>query len=286
MFLGYNTNGFAHHHLYDAVTILAEIGYAGIALTPDVHHLNPYVYGLDYKREAEEFFVGHERLGLRWVFETGARFVLDPRRKHFPTLLTSDPAGVRKRIEFLSRCILMADRFTADCVSLWSGAAEPDRDSEIQMRQLADLLRRLADYAADHEQRLAFEPEPGMFIDTMDKFAELYDRVKHPAFGLTIDVGHLVCNGELPVSKHLIQWKEVLWNVHIEDMRAGIHDHILFGEGDVDFADVFAGLRAAEYSNGVYVELSRHSHAAVTTSQKAWDFLQPYMTDHSERGIG
>ncbi len=42
-----------------------------------------------------------------------------------------------------------------------------------------------------------------MFIDTMDKFAELHARVNHPAFGLTLDVGHLVCNGELPVSKFL-----------------------------------------------------------------------------------
>ena len=65
------------------------------------------------------------------------------------------------------------------------------------------------------------------------------------AFGLTVDVGHLVCNGELPVSKFLTEWKNVLWNVHIEDMKSGVHDHLMFGEGDVDFADVFAGLRAA-----------------------------------------
>src|SRR5687767_15422333 len=67
------------------------------------------------------------------------------------------------------------------------------------------------------------EPEPGMFIDTMDKFAELHAKVNHPAFGLTLDVGHLVCNGELPVSEHLVRWKDWLWNVHIEDMRSEEH---------------------------------------------------------------
>jgi sugar phosphate isomerase/epimerase len=146
------------------------------------------------------------------------------------------------------------------------------------MLRLVESCKRLADYAASRNVRLAFEPEPGMFIDTMDKFAELHAKVNHPSFGLTVDVGHLVCNGELPVSKFLADWKHVLWNVHIEDMKAGVHDHLMFGEGEVDFADVFSGLRAANYSGGIYVELSRHSHDAVNTARKAKTFLDPYLS--------
>ena len=53
---------------------------------------------------------------------------------------------------------------------------------------------------------LAFEPEPGMFIDRMDKFAELHRKIVRPEFGLTLDVGHLHCQGELPIETHLRQW--------------------------------------------------------------------------------
>ena len=41
MFLGYNTNGLAHHGLFDAVELLAEIGYRGVAITIDHNALPP-----------------------------------------------------------------------------------------------------------------------------------------------------------------------------------------------------------------------------------------------------
>jgi sugar phosphate isomerase/epimerase len=277
MFLGYNTNGFAHHRLEDAVEILAELGYRGMAITPDVHHLDPFAPDLPARvATLRERLASHN---LRCVIETGARFLLDPRRKHQPTLLSPTTDERQKRIAFLEDCVAYAGRgdLQADCVSFWSGTPADDAPPSKLMSRLGEGCRHLSDWAAVNGVRLAFEPEPGMFIDTMDKFAELHARVNHPAFGLTIDIGHLVCNGELPVSKFLADWKRVLWNVHIEDMRAGVHDHLMFGEGEVDFADVFAGLKAAGYEGCVYVELSRHSHDAVNTARKAKQFLDPYL---------
>ena len=41
MYLGYNTNGFAHHTTSDAVAVLHEIGYESVAVTLEHHHLDP-----------------------------------------------------------------------------------------------------------------------------------------------------------------------------------------------------------------------------------------------------
>jgi sugar phosphate isomerase/epimerase len=66
-------------------------------------------------------------------------------------------------------------------------------------------------------------------------------------------------------------------------MWAGVHDHLMFGTGEVNFQDVFAGLAAANYRNGVYVELSRHSYDAVSTARTTKVFLDAYFTGSGEQ---
>ena len=77
MLLGYNTNGFAHHRLEDALVILAELGYRSVALTLDYHALNPYAPDVREQRARVKDLLREH--GLRSVIETGARFLLDPR---------------------------------------------------------------------------------------------------------------------------------------------------------------------------------------------------------------
>jgi len=74
------------------------------------------------------------------------------------------------------------------------------------------------EYAAERQVRLAFEPEPGMLIETLSDFEELTQRVDDPCFGLTVDIGHLQCLGETPISQFLTPWGDRIFNVHIEDI--------------------------------------------------------------------
>lgn len=276
MWIGYNTNGFAHHRLEDALAILADLGYQGVALTLDYHSVNPY----DPDLPGQLVRIGGllERLHLRCVIETGARFLLDPWRKHQPTLLDPDETLRQRRRDFLLRSLSVARELRAEVVSFWSGTPPSDEPRATLLRRLADECRRLADHAADLGLRLAFEPEPGMFIASLDEFAELEGQVRHPAFGLTVDVGHLHCLGETPVADKLTAWSHLLWNLHVEDMRRGVHEHLQFGEGEMDFGPIFKALKQIGYSHGVCVELSRHGHDAVHTARHALTFLRPFLT--------
>src|SRR4051812_10958384 len=105
MLLGYNTNGFAHHRLEDALAILAELGYRSVAITLDHHALNPFDPDLPRQLAAVKELL--RKLKLRSVIETGARFLLDPRHKHQPTLV-GPTAYAGARGTFLRRAVDIA----------------------------------------------------------------------------------------------------------------------------------------------------------------------------------
>ncbi len=272
MRLGYNTNGFAHHRFEDALKVLADLGYESIAITLDYQALNPF--DGDWRRQTESVRRLLEDLRLRSAVETGARFLLDPGRKHQPTLLSPTPEERGRRLDFLRRATDVAQILGSDALSFWSGTPSASEPDDLLWERLIDGCSSLLDHAREREVRLAFEPEPGMFIDTMARFGRLKERLPDPLFGLTLDIGHLHCQGEVPISDYLRQWKDLLWNVHIEDMRGGVHEHLMFGEGEIDFKPVLQTLKEIGYAGGVHVELSRHGYDAVRTARQAQHFLR------------
>jgi len=272
--LGYNTNGFAHHDLFDAIALLAEIGYRSVAITIDHGALAP---SGDWRGQLRRLGSNLEHYGMRSVIETGARFLLSADHKHEPTLMSATLGGRAHRLEFYMHAIRCAAELGSDCVSLWSGTLRQPMPHGEAMARLASDLGDLAHYAAGAGVTLGFEPEPGMFVDSMARFSELLALVDAPNLKLTLDVGHLQCQGELPIAEQVRRWGPRLVNVHLEDMRRGRHEHLMFGEGEIDFPPVLQALAQVGYQGGIHVELSRHSHEAPDAARRAYAFLQPIM---------
>ena len=275
MRLGYNTNGFTDHRLEDAIAILAEIGYQSVAVTLESNLLDPPdPRGVACAVERLKPLV--DRGGLGVTIETGSRFILDPRRKHQPTLLSGSEDDRRTRLEFLKAAVDVAAEVGAESVSLWSGTADDNANVGELFARLTIGLTELLDHAASRGVRLSFEPEPGMFIDTMAKFGQLYREMAHPQFGLTLDVGHVYCLVDGLPDELIQQWRNVLWNVHMEDMRRDVHEHLMFGAGEMDFAPIFQALHEIDYPGPVHVELPRHSHNAVEVARRSFEFLRRF----------
>lgn len=273
MRIGYNTNGLAHHSLTAAIELLAGIGYRSVAITIDHAVLNPY--GKHFELEVHEAQTLLNDHGMTSVIETGARYLLDPQHKHEPTFLAENASDRSRRIDFLRHAIDIAFSLESDCVSLWSGRSPAGMDVHDAMQRLAEGLHVVLEHAALEGMAIAFEPEPGMLINTMASYEKLLALVDSPLFKLTLDIGHLHCLGETPIADVIHPWHERLVNVHIEDMRVGVHEHLMFGEGEIDIPPVIAALCDVGYDGPLNVELSRHSHLGPTAAKQAFEFLNP-----------
>lgn len=254
----YNTNGLQSHRLEDALELLGELGYHGVGLTLDHMHLDPLRAGPGEVGRVKRLLQQHR---LACVVETGARFLLDPRRKHLPALVSQDPLARMRRVDLLLRSLEVAAGLGAEALSLASGPLEPGQDPEVAWRFLVEGVREVAQKAHELEVRLSFEPEPGHLLDTLAGWRALRDDV--PDLLLTLDVSHVsVAAPEGSVVEAIRAHAEWLGVVHLEDCPRGRHEHLPFGEGDLDLPPVLAALREARFGGLCAVELSRHSHAA------------------------
>jgi len=284
--LAYNTNGLSHHRIADALRMLRDLGYEGVAITPDAGQLDP----CDPKPgEAASVRALAEDLGLALAVETGARFLLDPRRKHRPTLLEESATDRARRADFLRRSIDLAAELGASVVSLWSGAA-PDgvdacRDAERIWDRLCAEIHPLLRHAKECGVGLAFEPEPGMFVERPADYLELLRRLGDPGaeLGLCLDVGHLLVTGDLPVGRVIRECGPRIVHVHLDDIAGGVHEHKMFGQGDLDLPEALLALEEIGFRGLAAVELSRDAHRGAQAAEEAMGHLRRALKESAQR---
>jgi L-ribulose-5-phosphate 3-epimerase len=281
MLLGFSTNGIGDVDPLDALPVLRDLGYRSLAITLDHHTLHPAAADIaariDLWREA---LAG---AGLACVIETGARHLLDRTVKHEPTLVTSDRAGRDRRVAFTRAAIDIAADLGAGCVSLWSGIGRDAADDATMLARLTDGLAAIVDHAKRRGVVVAFEPEPGMVVDTLARAERVFAALGRPAgLRLTVDIGHLECMGERPFATTLAPWRGLIANVHVDDMLACRHEHLPLGAGDVDFAAAVGALAAVGYRGGLHVELPRQSHCWLDTARRAAAILAPLLALHPQ----
>ncbi|MFF4245517.1 sugar phosphate isomerase/epimerase family protein [Streptomyces sp. NPDC001822] len=270
---GYGTNGLTDLRLDDALGLLADLGYDGVGLTLDHMHLDPMAPDLAARTRRVAGRLAD--LGLGVTIETGARYVLDPRRKHGPSLLDPDPEARAARTALLVRAVDVAAELGAHAVHCFSGITPPDTGTDTAWERLTEALTPVLDAAGAAGVPVAIEPEPGHLLATLQDFHRLRTLLGDPGpLGLTLDIGHCQCLEPAPPVECVKEAAPWLCHVQIEDMRRGTHEHLPFGEGEIDFPPVLEALAATGYSGLTVVELPRHSHAGPELARQSIDFLR------------
>jgi sugar phosphate isomerase/epimerase len=273
----YNTNGCSNHRLSDAIDLIASSGYDGIALTLDWHHFDPFQE--DWVGEAKRLAHRLSDAGLGSVIETGARFLLDPGQKHEPTLVTADAEERLRRIAFLKRAVQIGDILGSEAVSFWAGVPKVSVSAEDAYPWLVEGTAAVTRYADELGVTAAFEPEPGMLIETVPEYIELKRHVEEEGgpLMLALDVGHLWVTDEMDPAAAPQQYKEHLCTAAIEGMNKGVHLHLPLGEGDMDLAAVLQGFHRIGFERLLCVELSRESPRAHEAIPQSINWLKEHI---------
>ena len=273
MLLGYTTSGLSQHALFDAVRLVGEIGYGSIAISID-HNTFPFGDNTERIKQVRELLAEFE---MQSVIEVDPPYMLDPKMKGEPSLVSAQASDRQRRIDLIRHAIDIAVQLESECVSVDSGRLRDEVDHAVALDRLTESLDQVMSHAAQAEVSIAFEPEPGMFVDTVARYERLMQWSQHPLFRLTLDVGHLYCQGEVPIADYIRRHASRIVNVHLADMQAGVHRHLMFGEGEMDFFPILLSLGENGYQGGLHVQLGRLAAEGPLVAARAFEYLAPLL---------
>ncbi len=129
----------------------------------------------------------------------------------------------------------------------------------------------VCEFAAAQGVVVTLEPQNHTVVNNLNTTAGGIAWVRelgHPALRLMLDVFHMDCEQENPVTG-LADAREVLWHVHFADRERRVP-----GEDGIDFPGVVAALRVQGYARFVTVEIKR-APDALSAARRSADYLRP-----------
>ncbi len=142
-------------------------------------------------------------------------------------------------------------------------AGTPKRTGDVaEWLRMVARTRELVAVAEAHGVTLAEEFEPGFIVGSTADLLRLFDAIPSPNLAANLDLGHVFLCDPDPLAA-IRQLGGRIAHGHVENMKAGVHDHLLPHEGDMDLPAYLRALRDAGFTGGLALDLYRHDYEAV-----------------------
>lgn len=225
--LSYSTFGLTNLSFLDSIDVVDKAGYAGIELSFHRDQFNPFEITDDYLHVIKKRFA---EIGVVPACVATASHFFTPSRPHEPSLMNVDLAGRKRRINLVRRGIDVARKLDVSLVTFGSGFVRDDHVANPSINPqelLADSIHQcLKSIHDDEDITLLIEPEPGMFIETVEQGLNLVDQVNSPKFQLHLDLCHMYC-GEKDYISALAEAAPRTRYLHISDAQEGYNLKII-----------------------------------------------------------
>lgn len=273
MKFAYSTNAYTEFPLSVAIYQVARAGFDGVEILADIPHLNPLLAPPQKVRRLARLC---ERLGLgisNVNVNTNLALSNEDPEGFRPSLLERSVAGRYRRINYIAKALQMSHQLGARNAAIAVGRSVDGESRKALLDRLVESLKVVMHHAEESNVRVGIEYEPGHFIERSDQLAEVLGLVHHPLLGVNLDVGHAVCAQE-NVPQVIRRMSGKIWNLHVEDIRGGIHEHLVPGLGDVDFKSILGALHDSGYDGYVTLELYPYKQNPTWAGQQGLHHLK------------
>src|SRR6516162_9437451 len=256
MRLAFSTNAYLKFPFAEAVGRLARLGYAGVEVMADVPHAWP-AFLLEEQKQALRDALAANHLAVSNVNAFMMHAINDSRQRYWhPSWIEPDRHYRQIRIDHTRRALTLAREIGAACITTEPGGpVEPGASWSAALNLFVEMIKPVADHAEKEGVLLLVEPEPGLLVETADQFLELMKHLDSPAIGLNFDIGHAYCVGDEPAPT-IPRMAKYVRHIHLEDIAATrVHQHLVPGDGAIDFNATLRAIQSIGYQGWVTIEL-------------------------------
>lgn len=151
--------------------------------------------------------------------------------------------------------------FGTDLFVLAGTRKRPDDPDE--WPRMVDRTGELVRVAEECGVTLAEEFEPGFIVGCTAELLRLFEEVGSPRLAANLDLGHVFLCDPDPLAA-IRQVGSRIVHGHVENMAAGVHEHLLPWEGAMDLGAYLRALREVGFAGGLALDLYKHDYEGVS----------------------
>ncbi len=271
MILGYSSNAFKKHSIYEAIEKIGRLGFRGI----EVMCKKPHVHASDFgEAEWPRLKSSIDSVGLK-VINLNCSTLFGVGNGHPAQQADPSEEDLDDRIAHTLQSLRLASYLGCRNISIPTGTPPKDMTEEAFRALFHQRLDKVLPLAEDLEVEVLVEPEPGLMRGNFDHFKTFIEETRSSALGVNFDIGHFYCLGDDPSAafERLFPW---VGHVHLEDIaRSRIHDHLIPGRGAIDFLEIFKTMARLGYDRDICLELYTYLDMPVEAGRESLAYILP-----------
>ncbi|MFL6327921.1 MAG: sugar phosphate isomerase/epimerase family protein [Nitrososphaeraceae archaeon] len=290
MKLAFSTNAFKKYSLKESIRLIREVGYEGVEILCDVPHAYPPCLDEEDILSIQEI-ISKNNIEISNLNAFTLYAITDV---YHPSWIESDKQLRELRIQHTINCLRLAKKIGAKNISTEPGGPiEVGNDNKYNnndfknntnnKRSSYDLealqeffvngIVRTSKVAEEYGVKILVEPEPGLLLQNSEQFLKFIKNINSHYVGLNFDMGHFFCVREDPAAL-IYNLAEHIGHFHLADIaHTRVHNHLIPGQGSVDFASIFKAISEINYQGFITVELYPYQDDPVYAARISHKYL-------------